>query len=56
MANGDKRTSLVMQNKACLLREKDIMQPENGGDHAGPAHLFPDHDDVAVGTGIINEK
>jgi flagellar protein FlbT len=27
IANGDKRTSLVIQNKACLLREKDIMQP-----------------------------
>src|ERR1700744_6463192 len=29
LANGDKRTSLVIQNKACVLREKDIMQPEN---------------------------
>ena len=29
LANGDKRTSLVLQNKACVLREKDIMQPEN---------------------------
>jgi flagellar biosynthesis repressor protein FlbT len=28
LMNGDKRTSLVIQNKACLLREKDIMQPE----------------------------
>ena len=28
LANGDKRTSIVIQNKACLLREKDIMQPE----------------------------
>jgi flagellar protein FlbT len=28
VANGDKRTSLVLQNKACVLREKDIMQPE----------------------------
>lgn len=27
LTNGDKRTSLVIQNKACLLREKDIMQP-----------------------------
>ena len=26
--NGDKRASLIIQNKACLLREKDIMQPE----------------------------
>jgi flagellar protein FlbT len=29
VANGDKRTSLVLQNKACVLREKDIMQPED---------------------------
>ena len=28
LTNGDKRTSLVLQNKACVLREKDIMQPE----------------------------
>lgn len=28
LANGDKRTSLVLQNKACVLREKDIMQSE----------------------------
>src|SRR5215469_16366299 len=28
LTNGDKRTTLVIQNKACLLREKDIMQPE----------------------------
>ena len=29
LINGDKKkTSLVIQNKACLLREKDIMQPE----------------------------
>src|SRR5215472_1069013 len=27
LANGDKRASLVVQNKACVLREKDIMQP-----------------------------
>ncbi|HVV64493.1 MAG TPA: flagellar biosynthesis repressor FlbT [Rhizomicrobium sp.] len=27
LANGDKRASLVLQNKACVLREKDIMQP-----------------------------
>jgi flagellar biosynthesis repressor protein FlbT len=29
MTNGDKRASLVLQNKACVLREKDIMQPED---------------------------
>jgi flagellar biosynthesis repressor protein FlbT len=28
LTNGDKRTSLVIQNKACLLRERDIMQPD----------------------------
>src|SRR5207344_91469 len=28
LANGDKRASLVIQNKACILREKDIMQAE----------------------------
>ena len=26
LTNGDKRASLVIQNKACVLREKDIMQ------------------------------
>jgi flagellar protein FlbT len=29
LANGDKRTSLVIQNKACILRERDIMQAED---------------------------
>ena len=29
LANGDKRASLVLQNKACVLREKDIMQIED---------------------------
>lgn len=29
LTNGDKRTSLVLQNKACVLREKDIMQGED---------------------------
>jgi flagellar protein FlbT len=40
LANGDKRTSLIIQNKACVLREKDIMQPE---DAATPARriYFP---------------
>jgi flagellar protein FlbT len=28
LTNGDKRASLVIQNKASLLRERDIMQPE----------------------------
>lgn len=29
LVNGDKRASLIIQNKASLLREKDIMQPED---------------------------
>jgi flagellar biosynthesis repressor protein FlbT len=29
LANGDKRASLIVQNKACLLREKDILQPDD---------------------------
>ena len=29
LTNGDKRASLVIQNKACVLREKDIMQPSD---------------------------
>ena len=29
LANGDKRANLVVQNKACLLREKDILQPDD---------------------------
>ena len=36
LANGDKRTSLVIQNKACVLREKAIMQPK---DAKTPARL-----------------
>jgi flagellar protein FlbT len=38
--NGDRRASLVLQNKASVLREKDIMQPE---DAATPARriYFP---------------
>lgn len=27
--NGDRRSSLVLQNKASVLREKDIMQPDD---------------------------
>ena len=34
LTNGDKRASLVIQNKACVLRERDIMQP---GDANTPA-------------------
>jgi flagellar protein FlbT len=29
IANGDKRASLIIQNKACVLRERDIMQPDD---------------------------
>lgn len=28
LTNGEKRACLIVQNKACLLREKDIMQPD----------------------------
>ena len=40
LANGDKRASLIIQNKACILREKDIMQAEEA---ASPARriYFP---------------
>lgn len=40
LTNGDKRTSLVIQNKACVLREKDIIQRK---DAATPARriYFP---------------
>src|SRR4051812_36970195 len=39
LANGDKRTSLVLQNKACVLREKDIMQPEEANTPARRIYL-----------------
>lgn len=39
VANGDKRTSLVLQNKACVLREKDIMQPEDADTPARRIYL-----------------
>jgi flagellar protein FlbT len=39
LANGDKRISLVIQNKACVLREKDIMQPENANTPARRIYL-----------------
>jgi flagellar protein FlbT len=28
LVNGDKRANLVLQNQGCLLREKDILQPD----------------------------
>ena len=39
LANGDKRTSLVIQNKACVLREKDIMQPADANTPARRIYL-----------------
>ena len=39
LANGDKRISLVIQNKACVLREKDIMQPEDANTPARRIYL-----------------
>jgi flagellar protein FlbT len=39
LTNGDKRTSLVIQNKACVLREKDIMQPEGANTPARRIYL-----------------
>jgi flagellar protein FlbT len=39
LANGDKRTSLVIQNKACVLREKDIMQPDGANTPARRIYL-----------------
>ncbi len=39
LANGDKRSTLIIQNKACLLREKDIMQPEQANTPARRIYL-----------------
>ena len=39
VTNGDKRASLIIQNKACLLREKDIMQPEEAATPARRIYL-----------------
>ncbi|HWA91617.1 MAG TPA: flagellar biosynthesis repressor FlbT [Rhizomicrobium sp.] len=40
LTNGDsKRTSLVLQNKACVLREKDIMQPADANTPARRIYL-----------------
>ncbi len=39
LANGDKRSTLIIQNKACLLREKDIMQPEEANTPARRIYL-----------------
>ena len=37
--NGDRRASLVLQNKASVLREKDIMQPEDANTPARRIYL-----------------
>lgn len=29
VTNGDRRTSLIIQNKASILREKDVLQPDD---------------------------
>ena len=39
LTNGDKRTSLVIQNKASVLREKDIMQPNEANTPARRVYL-----------------
>ena len=39
MTNGEKRACLIVQNKACLLREKDIMQPEEANTPARRIYL-----------------
>jgi|KBSMisStaDraftv2_1062788.scaffolds.fasta_scaffold267870_2 flagellar protein FlbT len=39
LTNGDKRISLVIQNKACVLREKDIMQPSEANTPARRIYL-----------------
>ena len=53
LANGDKRASFVIQNKACILREKDIMQAEEANTPAKRIYfpimmmyLDPDEADV----------
>jgi flagellar protein FlbT len=56
LANGDKRTSLIIQNKACILRERDIMQAEEANTPAKRIYfpimmmyLEPDEADVYYG-------
>jgi flagellar protein FlbT len=43
LTNGDERIRLVIENKACVLREKDIMQPGK----ANTPVRFADHDDAS---------
>ncbi len=44
--NGDRRAALVLQNKASVLREKDIMQPDQA-DTPAQADLFPNNAHVS---------
>ena len=51
LTNGEKRASLVLQNKACVLREKDIMQPEDASTPARRIYfpimmMYLDQDEV----------
>jgi flagellar protein FlbT len=39
LTNGEKRATLIVQNKACILREKDIMQPEDANTPARRIYL-----------------
>jgi flagellar protein FlbT len=39
LTNGEKRATLIVQNKACLLREKDIMQPDEATTPARRVYL-----------------
>jgi flagellar biosynthesis repressor protein FlbT len=39
LTNGEKRASLVIQNKACILREKDILQPKDANTPAKRIYL-----------------
>jgi flagellar biosynthesis repressor protein FlbT len=39
LTNGEKRASLVIQNKACILREKDILQPKEASTPARRIYL-----------------
>jgi flagellar protein FlbT len=39
LVNGDRRATLVIQNKACMLREKEIMQPKDAKTPARRVYL-----------------
>jgi flagellar biosynthesis repressor protein FlbT len=53
LSNGDKRASFVIQNKACILREKDIMQAEQANTPARRIYfpimmMYLDNDEAEV--------